>query len=304
MSYNYIQKATLAAVYNEPRDFAGQVVLFTSINGGLYLTLQQQVELLGIAEQTIRQHINNARKEFESSVKKGGAFSPPPLMAAIPQELLVYEVPVTFNSVAAIGGGGGQQVLKFYNHDLIIRIAERMSNSDRKQAILSWMRGIVSQYVSQGYVIDDHAVINSPTVLPNLFGRIDAFNFSPERHAMAVMNNRIDVVFHQCSGIYNDDGTVNYYVHNYFRRCAHNTAHVSAVGLTALQLRATRADPNSLDFGQHNYRGKVAPRTGELTNACNFLTNYELTTRGAVLTLGHNLEHLNHIFNTCYKAIK
>jgi hypothetical protein len=42
-----------------------------------------------------------------------------------------------------------------------------MANSDRKQAILNWMRDIVSQYVSQGYVIADHAVINNSAVLPN-----------------------------------------------------------------------------------------------------------------------------------------
>lgn len=277
MTYNYTQKAAIAVLYDEPREFAGQVVSFTSIKNGLYLTVQQQQELLGLSPQTIRQHINNIYREFEAG-QLGGALAPPP------QELIIYEVPMTYKRAGATwGGGGGTQNIKLHHHDLIIRVVERMANSDRKQTILNWMRGIVSQYVSQGYVIDDHAVINSPTVLPNLFGKIDAFNFSPERHAMAAMNNRIDVVFHQCSGIYNADGTVNYYAHNYFRRCAHNTAHVSAVGLTALQLRAVRADPNSLDFGQYNYRGKAAPRTGELTNACNFLTNYELTTRAGVV---------------------
>lgn len=124
---------------------------------------------------------------------------------------------------------------------------------------------------------------------------------------MVMINNRIDKLFARCSGIHNTNGTINYQVWDYFRRCCHNTAHISAVGLTALQLRAARADPSILSFGQVNYRGLNAPYNSELKNACNFLSNHELMVRSGVVdnALGRVMVYIdNHGAIDYHDALK
>lgn len=158
-----------------------------------------------------------------------------------------------------------------------------MRNAPRQAAILAEVDAVYIEYQQRGFVINSFAVQEDPIVLPAVSNAVNLLNWSPERHNSVVMHNRMLELFMNCDGIYNTDSSVNHYARSTFMRCWHNTAHISAVNMAALQLCASRANPTQLSFGQHNHRGQIAPRTNELNNACNFLTNYELIIRTGVV---------------------
>lgn len=273
----FTQRITLTSIYDTPRMFANVPVAFTSINQRLYLTMEQICGLIGLTSKPVRFHMETVFVEDIQLFNGGGIPCPH-------HYLTHYEAPVLYSRTnSGVGGGGGTKLTKFYDLELVIRIVERTQNTERKAEILGWMRNVIVEFVQHGFVVDPYAVQADPNVLHALTERVDAYNFSQERLDMVEENKHLVWMFYRCTGIHLTDETVNPAVFSYFMRCCHNTAHIATHGMTALQIRAARGNPNQLDFGQHNYRGKVAPRTDELANACNFLTNNELFTRTSII---------------------
>ena len=249
---------------------------FTDVNGSLYLTQEQLETLFNVSNKTLRDHINNilgSYLEYMPSTQGGGE-NPPPLSYTI------LQIPVTYDPVHAVGGGGGVQNVLFYHHDFIVELATRM-RGQAAQVIKHSINNIYHEYNKNGFVLNEQLLNTNPIHLNNL--KQTVFNYSLERWNMLEMNKSILSLLGLCHDIYGYDAADNDARIRYFLRCCHNTAHISTVGMTALQIRSFRADPNVVNFGQHNYRGKYTPHKSELNNACNFLTNDELLIRISVV---------------------
>ena len=264
----YEQQASIPAFNNTTRIIASHEHSFTDTGTGLYLTQEQACNLLGVSEKTYRDHLEAEYADFETSQSSMGGTIPPPSYLTVLSTLMLTDT-------------RGQQTIKLYNLELVVRIATRTRNTPEKQAIVNEMIAVYSQYQHQGFMINRPVIINEQAAQTNLYTAISTFNFSPERYGMVEINKTLDLLFSVCSGNRAPDGKFNRADYEYFKRCCHNTAHVASTGMTALQIRWTRSNPNHFTFGQQNFRGKYAPRNDELNNACNFLTDDELRARTA-----------------------
>ena len=81
-------------------NFGNINVNFTDINGNLYLTQDQLVEMFNVSKATIGNHINTILGEWLrlNNMERGGSTISTPLSHTI------YSIPVTFDPVYAVGG--------------------------------------------------------------------------------------------------------------------------------------------------------------------------------------------------------
>ena len=257
-------------VFAIPRSFIDKVVPGTLINGEVYFSSEQCAMLMGIT-------LDNWYQRMARRASSGGSGT-----YHEDRYQTVYEIPVAYPSVDG-QRYGGLKPTHFHHHKKLLAEAMTIRDKQKREPLVFWLVDVGSQVIQNGFAVDPHALQHDPAVAPAIITRVGVYNWSQERHQMADHNKTLSDLFFRCSDCKNPDGSYNEAHHIYFSRCAHNTAHISAVGMNALQLRATRCNPTQLDFGQYNYMGKNAPRDSELGNSCNFLTDNELIVRIAVI---------------------
>lgn len=187
----------------------------------------------------------------------------------------VYSIPI-----------GNTKPTHFYHPKLVIEEAMTIRDASRRNPLVHWLIETGNQVIQQGFAIDTHALKHDPTVLPNIMATTQAHHFSPARQAIAGKSHLFDWVYSHLLDGRLTDGTLNVPAWTHFRKCVYNTTHLGSVGMTALQIRYTRANPNVIDFGLINFRGEKYPNKIDRRTAANLLHDYELLGETGLIDLG------------------
>lgn len=154
-------------VFTTPREIAGRSILLTSIDGQLYPSGQQAMDLLEITLPfNFRHHLDAVTAEECSR----GAMVLPPCY------LTVFELPVYTPPASATSGGGGTQLVRFYHPWLILEIASRTRNSPHKTMLMRWLLHVGNEVIQRGYYVDQTAYQHDPAVVANLQQEIARLN--------------------------------------------------------------------------------------------------------------------------------
>lgn len=263
----FVQDVTLPAQFNVVRWIAGMQVNATDINGRLCVTADQMAGLLGVTQQNLSYHLNKVYGGLST-----GELTQMGYVSAI------YQCQISHPS--------GSKHTKFYDLEILLLIAERMENTPRKEAILAEGRAIVVAYHSNGFVVNHPIAAVDPYVIPRMIASTPAHHFTPLRQRVAAKSHDINWVFAHCLDAYNPDGSISHAMQSYFRRCIYNTTYLAVLGMTALQVRYTRANPNDIDFGLVNFRNAGLPGVKCIKTALNYMHDDELLQSNGFMDLG------------------
>ena len=263
------------AVFDTPRSIAGMNFDLTNINGTLHFSTEQAMQLLGINEPRAFRH-HEAAVEAEELSSGGTPF---------PHCFTVYEIPVFYPPRADGTGGGGTKPTHFHHPKKCFKIAPRTRSTPHKALTMEWLFNLGNEVIQHGFAIDQHAAQNDPLVIPKLIASTPALNFTPLRQRAANKSHEINWVFDHCVDAHYSDGSINKAALSHFRRCVYNTTYLAVLGMTALQVRYTRANPNAIDFGLLNFRNHL-PGINCIKTSLNYFYDDELLQNNGFMDLG------------------
>ena len=235
-------------------DEQGNIIIYQSEDGvvrldvrledkTVWLTIDQMAELFGKSRSTINEHILNVYDEGELEEAK-----------------TKRKIGISDNST---------KPTNFYNLDAIISVGYRV-NSKRATAFRIWATGILKEYMTKGFVLDDDRMKQGMTA----FGK-DYFRELLERVRSIRASERriwqqITDIFAECSIDYdkNSDITAEFYA------TVQNKFHYAITGKTAAEIVYDSADHTKENMGLTTW--KNAPG-GRILKSDSYVANNYLT---------------------------
>lgn len=209
-------------------------------NETIWLTANQMAQLFDKDETTIRRHINNVFAEGELDKE---------------------------NNTQKMRVVGVKQPVAFYNLDVIISVGYRV-NSRRATHFRIWATGVLKEYITKGFAMDDERLKQGKTA----FGK-DYFRELLERVRSIRASERriwqqITDIFAECSIDYDKDAQIT---HDFYAM-VQNKFHYAITGQTAAEIIYTRADRNADNMGLQTW--KNAPDGRILKSDVSVAKNY------------------------------
>lgn len=215
----------------------------------IWLTQKAMAELFGVSKQSISYHLNNIFSEGELS-----------------QESVVKEILTTASD-------GKKYPTQYYSLDAIISVGYRV-NSRRATQFRIWATGVLKEYMTKGFALDDERLKQGKTA----FGK-DYFRELLERVRSIRASERriwqqITDVFAECSIDYDKNADITHA----FYAMVQNKFHYAIAGQTAAEIVYTRADRHSEHMGLTTWKNAPEGRIlkSDVTIAKNYLDEKQI----------------------------
>ena len=215
----------------------------------IWLTQKAMAELFDVGVPAINKHLKNIFEEGE-----------------LDENMVVSKMEIT-TPHGAIEGKTQTHETKFYNLDAIISVGYRV-NSRRATHFRIWATGVLKEYMTKGFALDDERLKQGKT----LFGK-DYFRELLERIRSIRASERriwqqITDIFAECSIDYDKDSqiTMNFYA------MVQNKFHYAITGETAAEIVYHRADHTKDHMGLTTW--KNAPDGRILKSDVSIAKNY------------------------------
>lgn len=215
----------------------------------IWLTQKAMAELFDVGVPAINKHLKNIFEEGE-----------------LDENMVVSKMEIT-TPHGAIEGKTQTHATKFYNLDAIISVGYRV-NSRRATHFRIWATGVLKEYMTKGFALDDERLKQGKT----LFGK-DYFRELLERIRSIRASERriwqqITDIFAECSIDYDKDSqiTMNFYA------MVQNKFHYAITGETAAEIVYHRADHTKDHMGLTTW--KNAPDGRILKSDVSIAKNY------------------------------
>ena len=215
----------------------------------IWLTQKAMAELFDVGVPAINKHLKNIFEEGE-----------------LDENMVVSKMEIT-TPHGAIEGKTQTHETKFYNLDAIISVGYRV-NSRRATHFRIWATGVLKEYVTKGFALDDDRLKQGKT----LFGK-DYFRELLERIRSIRASERriwqqITDIFAECSIDYDKDSQIT----KDFYAMVQNKFHYAITGETAAEIVYHRADHTKDHMGLTTW--KNAPDGRILKSDVSIAKNY------------------------------
>ena len=212
----------------------------------LWITQKSMAELFGVNVPDISKHLKNIYKEGE-----------------LKKEATVSKMEIVQNE----GGRNVKRMTEFYNLDAIISVGYRV-NSIKATNFRIWATGVLKEYMTKGFVLDDERLKQGKTA----FGK-DYFRELLERVRSIRASERriwqqITDIFAECSIDYTRDSDIAYH----FYATIQNRFHYAITNHTAAEIVFKSADHEKEHMGLTTW--KNAPDGRILKSDVEIAKNY------------------------------
>ena len=221
----------------------------------IWLTQKAMAELFGVGVPAISKHLKNIFEEGEL------------------EERVVVSILETTTEHGAIEGKTQTKPTKFYNLDAIISVGYRV-NSRKATKFRIWATGVLKEYMTKGFVLDDERLKQGNTV----FGK-DYFRELLERVRSIRASERriwqqITDIFAECSIDYDKDSQIT---HDFYAM-VQNKFHYAITGQTAAEIIDSRADHTKEHMGLVTWKNSPDGRIlkSDVTVAKNYLNEKQI----------------------------
>ncbi|MCD7884230.1 MAG: virulence RhuM family protein [Lachnospiraceae bacterium] len=218
----------------------------------VWLTQKSMAELFGCSSDNISLHLKNIYSDGE------------------------LDETATAEEISVVQTEGSRQVRrkqKFYNLDAIISVGYRV-NSRKATKFRIWATGILKEYMTKGFVLDDDRLKQGKTAFgkdyfKELLERVRSIRASERR-----IWQQITDIFAECSIDYDKDSqtTRNFYA------MVQNKFHFAIVGQTAAEIVYTRADRTKEHMGLTTWKNSPDGRIlkSDVSVAKNYLDEKQI----------------------------
>jgi len=221
----------------------------------VWLTQKGMAELFGVQTPAINKHLKNIFEEGELSesvvVSKMERTT---MHGAIPEKTQTKET-------------------NYYNLDAIISVGYRV-NSRRATNFRIWATGILKEYMTKGFAMDDERLKQSKTAFgkdyfKELLERVRSIRASERR-----MWQQITDIFAECSIDYDRDSEVTHE----FYAMVQNKFHYAITGQTAAEIVFSKADHQKENMGLTTWKNAPEGRIlkSDVSVAKNYLSEQEI----------------------------
>ena len=221
----------------------------------IWLTQKGMAELFGVQTPAISKHLHNIFMEGE-----------------LDEAVVVSKMEIT-TPHGAMDGKTQTHETKFYNLDAIISVGYRV-NSRRATHFRIWATGVLKEYITKGFVLDDDRLKQGQTA----FGK-DYFRELLERVRSIRASERriwqqITDIFAECSIDYDKDAPVTHA----FYAMVQNKFHYAITGQTAAEIIYAGADRNKEHMGLTTWKNAPDGRIlrSDVTVAKNYLSEKQI----------------------------
>lgn len=213
----------------------------------IWLTQKTMAELFGVEVPAISKHLSNIFSEGElqsdSTISK--------------MEMVQTE-----------GNRNVKRLLDFYNLDAIISVGYRV-NSRKATNFRIWATGILKEYMTKGFVMDDERLKQGKTAFgkdyfKELLERVRSIRASERRIWLQITD-----IFAECSLDYDKEAEIT----QEFYAMVQNKFHYAITGKTAAEIIHTSADKNKENMGLTSWKNAPDGRIlkSDVTIAKNYL---------------------------------
>ena len=221
----------------------------------IWLTQKAMAELFDVGVPAINKHLKNIFEEGE-----------------LDENMVVSKMEIT-TPHGAIEGKTQTHETKFYNLDAIISVGYRV-NSRRATHFRIWATGVLKEYMTKGFALDDDRLKQGKT----LFGK-DYFRELLERIRSIRASERriwqqITDIFAECSIDYDKDSQIT----KDFYAMVQNKFHFAIAGQTAAEIIISNADSTKEHMGLTTWKNAPDGRIlkSDVTIAKNYLQEKEI----------------------------
>lgn len=221
----------------------------------IWLTQKAMAELFDVGVPAINKHLKNIFEEGE-----------------LDENMVVSKMEIT-TPHGAIEGKTQTHETKFYNLDAIISVGYRV-NSRRATHFRIWATGVLKEYMTKGFALDDERLKQGKT----LFGK-DYFRELLERIRSIRASERriwqqITDIFAECSIDYDKDSQIT----KDFYAMVQNKFHYAITGETAAEIIYHRADHTKEYMGLTTWKNAPAGRIlkADVSIAKNYLDEKQI----------------------------
>lgn len=189
----------------------------------IWLSQRMMAELFGVEVPAINKHLTNIYSEGE-----------------LQQDSTVSKMEI----VQTEGKRNIKRKIDFYNLDAIISVGYRV-NSRRATQFRIWATGILKEYMTKGFVLDDERLKQGRTAFgkdyfDELLERVRSIRASERRIWLKVTD-----IFRECSIDYDKDATIT---HDFYAM-VQNKFHYAITGQTAAEIIYSKADRSKDHMG-------------------------------------------------------
>ena len=221
----------------------------------VWLTQKGMAELFGVQTPAISKHLKNIFEEGElNEAVVISKMERTTLHGAIPEKTQTKET-------------------NYYNLDAIISVGYRV-NSRRATNFRIWATGILKEYMTKGFALDDERLKQSKTTFgkdyfKELLERIRSIRASERR-----MWQQITDIFAECSIDYDRDSEVTHE----FYAMVQNKFHYAITGQTAAEIVFSKADHQKENMGLTTWKNAPEGRIlkADVSVAKNYLSEQEI----------------------------
>ena len=215
----------------------------------IWLTQNAMAELFAVDKSSISRHLRNIFAEGE-----------------LDEEVVVAKIATTTQH-GAMAGKTQTRETRFYNLDAIISVGYRV-NSKRATHFRIWATGILKEYMTKGFVLDDERLKQGRTAFGKdyfreLLERVRSIRASERRIWQQVTD-----IFAECSIDYDKDAEITHA----FYAMVQNKFHYAITGQTAAEIVYTHADRERENMGLKTW--KYAPDGRILKSDVSVAKNY------------------------------
>ena len=221
----------------------------------IWLTQKAMGELFGVQAPAISKHLKNIFEEGE-----------------LDEKVVVSKMERT-TAHGAMADKTQTRETQFYNLDAIISVGYRV-NSRKATHFRIWATGVLKEYVTKGFVMDDERLKKGKTAFEKdyfkeLLERVRSIRASERR-----MWQQITDLFAECSLDYDKDSQVT---HDFYAM-VQNKFHYAITGQTAAEIIFSKADRNKENMGLSTWKNAPDGRIlkSDVTVAKNYLNETEI----------------------------
>ena len=210
----------------------------------IWLTQQGMAELFGVQKPAISKHLKNIFEEGE-----------------LDEKVVVSKMETTTHH-GALDDKTQTRETNFYNLDAIISVGYRV-NSRRATQFRIWATGILKEYMTKGFVLDDERLKQGKDAFRELLERVRSIRASERRIWQQVTD-----IFAECSIDYDRNAPVT----RDFYAMVQNKFHYAITGQTAAEIVYSKADHTKEHMGLTTW--KYAPEGRVLKSDVSIAKNY------------------------------
>ncbi len=221
----------------------------------VWLTQKAMAELFDVDKSTISRHLKNIFREGE-----------------LDEKVVVAKIATT-TPHGAMAGKTQTTDSQFYNLDAIISVGYRV-NSRRATHFRIWATGVLKEYMTKGFAMDDDRLKQGRTAFGTdyfreLLERVRSIRASERR-----IWQQITDIFAECSIDYDRDAPITHE----FYAMVQNKFHYAITGQTAAEIVYTKADRAKEHMGLTTWKNAPEGRIlkSDVTVAKNYLTEQQI----------------------------